>query len=419
MPWDDAGAVPAVLGDVHREGRGGGRRADGRDGRAAGAARAEVLRRAEPRERPDDDLHIGPLTRLRSPRDHHARPLARPPQVRHERQDSCHRRPQFAGPVAGHPPRESTGRQRKAVVELGAGTGPITARADEGRPAGTSASSSTSFCPNFARRCGRSSPASKWSRATPRRLTDMLAERGISQVDYILSGLPLTHFATGRPRRGHRPGGRLLGAGRRVPPAHDRPVALSRPLPPVLPRGVVSTRRLEPAAGRGVLLPRLDSARGAAAGRLACRGRCPSATISSPAPRRETAMSRPPVAPARFGPRPPARRLQQDRPQVPVPPRPPPAPGRQPREGTTTRSNSSPISKAPRRRSTAGPSRWPARWTRPGPGRDPDPARRPQGPDLRLARVHAPNRRRAPAKPPSWHFWNSRAKGRRPSPSTA
>jgi phospholipid N-methyltransferase len=28
-----------------------------------------------------------------------------------------------------------------------------------------------------------------------RRLTEILAERGITQVDYVLSGLPLTHFA--------------------------------------------------------------------------------------------------------------------------------------------------------------------------------------------------------------------------------
>ena len=42
VPWDDAGAVPALLGDVPGEGRGGGGRPDGGDGRAAGRAAAAV-----------------------------------------------------------------------------------------------------------------------------------------------------------------------------------------------------------------------------------------------------------------------------------------------------------------------------------------------------------------------------------------
>jgi phospholipid N-methyltransferase len=44
-----------------------------------------------------------------------------------------------------------------------------------------------------------------------RRLTEMLAERGIGQVDYVLSGLPLTHFAPADRDAVIDQAGRLLG----------------------------------------------------------------------------------------------------------------------------------------------------------------------------------------------------------------
>jgi phospholipid N-methyltransferase len=81
----------------------------------------------------------------------------------------------------------------KTVVELGAGTGPITNELVR------VASPSTrlvvnEYLPDFCVSLRHKFPGLDVVEGDARRLGAMMAERGISQVDYILSGLPLTHF---------------------------------------------------------------------------------------------------------------------------------------------------------------------------------------------------------------------------------
>ena len=86
----------------------------------------QILRRAEPRKRPDDWGSRTPSGRYAAPlamRSTHERPLARPPQVRHATPRQSPRRPQLAGPVAGHPSAGSTGRIRRPLLSWAPGPG--------------------------------------------------------------------------------------------------------------------------------------------------------------------------------------------------------------------------------------------------------------------------------------------------------
>jgi phospholipid N-methyltransferase len=82
----------------------------------------------------------------------------------------------------------------QTVVELGAGTGPITAELMKVVPPHVRVVVNE-FLPEFCQALRQKIPGLDVAEGDARRLTEMLAERGISQVDYVLSGLPLTHFA--------------------------------------------------------------------------------------------------------------------------------------------------------------------------------------------------------------------------------
>jgi phospholipid N-methyltransferase len=82
----------------------------------------------------------------------------------------------------------------KCIVELGAGTGPVTKALVETAPPGVRLIVNE-FLPEFCEVLRRRFPTVEIVEGDARRLSDMLAERGIAQVDYVLSGLPLTHFA--------------------------------------------------------------------------------------------------------------------------------------------------------------------------------------------------------------------------------
>jgi phospholipid N-methyltransferase len=84
----------------------------------------------------------------------------------------------------------------KAVVELGAGTGPITTELMKVVPPHVRVVVNE-FLPEFCQALRQKIPGLDVAEGDARSLTEMLAERGISQVDYVLSGLPLTHFAPG------------------------------------------------------------------------------------------------------------------------------------------------------------------------------------------------------------------------------
>ena len=82
----------------------------------------------------------------------------------------------------------------RAVVELGAGTGPITAELVKAAPPHVRVVVNE-FLPDFCSALRQKFPGLDVAEGDAKRLADMLADRGVSQVDYVLSGLPLTHFA--------------------------------------------------------------------------------------------------------------------------------------------------------------------------------------------------------------------------------
>jgi len=99
----------------------------------------------------------------------------------------------------------------KAVVELGAGTGPITTELMKVVPPHVRVLVNE-YLPDFCQALRLKFPGLDVAVGDARRLTDMLTERGISQVDYILSGLPLTHFAPADRDAVIDQAGRLLGS---------------------------------------------------------------------------------------------------------------------------------------------------------------------------------------------------------------
>lgn len=80
------------------------------------------------------------------------------------------------------------------VVELGAGTGPITKQLVELAPP-TARIVVNEFLPEFCESLRRKWPALDIAEGDARHLKEMLAKQDIAKVDYILSGLPLTHFS--------------------------------------------------------------------------------------------------------------------------------------------------------------------------------------------------------------------------------
>jgi phospholipid N-methyltransferase len=82
-----------------------------------------------------------------------------------------------------------------SVVELGAGTGPITKQLVAVAPPAVRLVVNE-FLPDFCVALRQKFPGLDVVEGDARRLAEMLAERGITKVDYILSGLPLTHFSS-------------------------------------------------------------------------------------------------------------------------------------------------------------------------------------------------------------------------------
>jgi len=82
----------------------------------------------------------------------------------------------------------------RCVVELGAGTGPITEHLVKTAPPGVRLVINE-FDPDFCRLLKSKFPTADVIEGDARALGAMLARRGINQVDYVLSGLPLTHFS--------------------------------------------------------------------------------------------------------------------------------------------------------------------------------------------------------------------------------
>jgi phospholipid N-methyltransferase len=81
----------------------------------------------------------------------------------------------------------------KCVVELGAGTGPVTDVLVKAAPPGVRVIINE-YLPDFCVHLRRRFPDAEIVEGDARRLTEILDERGTTHVDYILSGLPLTHF---------------------------------------------------------------------------------------------------------------------------------------------------------------------------------------------------------------------------------
>ena len=100
----------------------------------------------------------------------------------------------------------------RAVVELGAGTGPITAELMKVVPPHVRVVVNE-FLPDFCQALRQKFPGLDVAEGDAKRLGEMLAGRGIAQVDYILSGLPLTHFAPADRDAVIDQCGRLLGPG--------------------------------------------------------------------------------------------------------------------------------------------------------------------------------------------------------------
>lgn len=80
------------------------------------------------------------------------------------------------------------------VVELGAGTGPVTRELVGAAPPGVRLVVNE-FDPDFCRLLRQKFPTADVVEGDALKLSEVLAERGIERVDYVLSGLPLTHFA--------------------------------------------------------------------------------------------------------------------------------------------------------------------------------------------------------------------------------
>lgn len=97
-----------------------------------------------------------------------------------------------------------------AVVELGAGTGPITAELAKVVPPRVRVVINE-YLPEFCTALRQKFPSMDVAEGDAKRLTEMLAERGLTQVDYVLSGLPLTHFAPADRDAVLDQCGRLLG----------------------------------------------------------------------------------------------------------------------------------------------------------------------------------------------------------------
>ena len=100
----------------------------------------------------------------------------------------------------------------KSIVELGAGTGPITAELAKVVPPHVRVVVNE-YLPEFCAALRQKFPTMDVAEGDAKRLTEMLAERGINQVDYVLSGLPLTHFATADRDAVIDQAGRLLAPG--------------------------------------------------------------------------------------------------------------------------------------------------------------------------------------------------------------
>ena len=81
----------------------------------------------------------------------------------------------------------------RTVVELGAGTGPITEELVRAAPPHVRLVVNE-FLPEFCEALRHKFPGLDVAEGDAGRLVDLLAERDISQTDYVLSGLPLTHF---------------------------------------------------------------------------------------------------------------------------------------------------------------------------------------------------------------------------------
>jgi len=82
----------------------------------------------------------------------------------------------------------------QCVVELGAGTGPVTQQLVKLAPPGVRLIVNE-FDSDFCRVLKAKFPTVDVVEGDARALGELLAKRGITQVDYVLSGLPLTHFA--------------------------------------------------------------------------------------------------------------------------------------------------------------------------------------------------------------------------------
>lgn len=98
----------------------------------------------------------------------------------------------------------------KAVIELGAGTGPITAELVRQAPPYVRVVVNE-YLPEFCQALREKFPGLDVFEGDARRLTEALGERGIDQVDCVLSGLPLTHFAPADRDAVIDQAGRLLG----------------------------------------------------------------------------------------------------------------------------------------------------------------------------------------------------------------
>src|SRR5215210_2832771 len=79
------------------------------------------------------------------------------------------------------------------VVELGAGTGPITEELVRAAPPAVRVVVNE-FLPEFCDALRQKFPDLDIADGDAKRLAEMLADRGIGQAGYVLSGLPLTHF---------------------------------------------------------------------------------------------------------------------------------------------------------------------------------------------------------------------------------
>jgi phospholipid N-methyltransferase len=98
----------------------------------------------------------------------------------------------------------------KTVVELGAGTGPITAELMKVVPPHVRVVVNE-YLPEFCQALRQKFTGLDVVEGDARKLTEILAERGMPRIDYILSGLPLTHFAPSDRDAVIDQCGRLLG----------------------------------------------------------------------------------------------------------------------------------------------------------------------------------------------------------------